>query len=163
MAERWIPVAERLPDRDARASSDWVLVATVRRNVFRAHLAPSGTEWRAHGGFLLPMDEVTHWMPIPEAPQPTNEAERPGTREVPFRGFTYQVERNGDKVTIYDGGDVLLEIKDPADDCAPDGVVIIALSAFYAGRADGKIGGRCELQHELRRLIGAAAAEVAGG
>ncbi len=166
MAERWIPVAERLPDRPLingdHIPSDWVLVATVRRQVFRGHLASHGEEWRAHGLVLSP-NEVTHWMPIPDAPEPVNEAGCGGVREVSFKGSTYEVERDRTKVTIYDGGDVLMEIEDPADDCALDGVVIIALSAFYAGRTDGKISGRIELQSELRRLIGAAAAEVAGG
>ena len=154
MAEQWISVANLLPK-----GPGWVLVVAESGRVFPAYLH-SEAGWCVAD--LIPV-EVTHWMPFPAAPGMADEAKRAKAREVPYRGSIYHVERDRDKATICDGDDVLMEIKDPADDCALDGVVIIALSAFYAGRADGKIGGRCELQHELRRLIGAAAAEVAGG
>lgn len=154
MAERWISVSDEEPK-----GPDWVLVATASRRVFPAY-RHSEAGWCVAD--LIPV-EVTHWMPFPAAPGWADDGKRPEAREVSYGRSVYTVERNGSKVTIYDGGDELLEIMDPADDCAFDGVVVIALAAYYAGRADGKIGGRAELQYALRRLIGAAAAEVAGG
>lgn len=153
MAERWISVADSVPK-----GPDWVLVVTESGRVFPAYLH-SEAGWCVAD--LVPV-EVTHWMPFPAAPG-MDETKHTRAREVSYKGSTYHVERDRTKVTVYDGGDELLAIEDPANDCALDGVVIIALSAYFAGRADGKISGRIELQGELRRLIGAAAAEVAGG
>jgi len=62
---RWIPVSERLPQREG----DYVLVSNGE-TVGLAHYSPAmGGMWRhaiGRDGW-----EITHWMPLPEPPEVT--------------------------------------------------------------------------------------------
>ncbi len=85
-------------------------------------------------------------------------------REIIFRESTYEVVREGHSSVFLDGGDRLTASFDPEGLCMTnDNCARMVLRAYYDGRSDGRIGGRIELQSELRRLIGAAAAEVVRG
>ena len=65
-AQRWIPVGERLPEED-----DEVICMTTRAN---RHTRCIRTFYR-DGEFYTPWssDIVTHWMPLPPAPEVSNE------------------------------------------------------------------------------------------
>lgn len=68
-ANQWVPVSERLPD-----NSGWVFVYTKRdeRHVAFPTLDKIiGNEWVVGGHQLiaLPPGEVTHWQPLPPAPE----------------------------------------------------------------------------------------------
>lgn len=66
VADRWIPVSERLPE----AGGDMI--------VFTDGIVMSGVSYAKKKGFYIqaleydddePVDNVTHWMPLPDAPQ----------------------------------------------------------------------------------------------
>ena len=68
---RWIPVAERLPEYDAR-----VLVFDMRaKNKYigiwtREKDPDDGNDcWFDSAGWWYAFDEITHWMPLPEPPE----------------------------------------------------------------------------------------------
>lgn len=66
--QRWIPVTERLP-----AAGERVLAARDGLFVGEAYLSESGV-WRRYYGalwVLLGCAPVTHWMPLPDAPEVT--------------------------------------------------------------------------------------------
>lgn len=71
--QRWIPVTERLPDEapnsEGGSSSELVLVV-VEDSLGSRFVADDIT---VHGGewvnFQFPEWEVTHWMPLPQAPR----------------------------------------------------------------------------------------------
>ncbi len=58
----WIPTAERMPDL-----LEWVLVAFVTGAVTRALRTHGG--WDLGNSRLFAMQDVTHWMPLPAAPE----------------------------------------------------------------------------------------------
>lgn len=75
--DRWIPVAETLPEcrhectTDHQMVSDTVLVtdASVAMNLGMAHLKDDGA-WVVYQGehdFMNP-ESITHWMPMPKSP-----------------------------------------------------------------------------------------------
>lgn len=58
--QRWIPVSERLPESEVR-------VLTIRADgAIEIECIFADVEWAFGNG---PMDEVTHWMPLPESPK----------------------------------------------------------------------------------------------
>lgn len=58
--QRWIPVAERLPETTCRN------LVTKYGIPFLAYY--TGKEWR-ESGTLSVIDGITHWMPLPEPPK----------------------------------------------------------------------------------------------
>lgn len=68
-AQRWIPVSERLPDKN-----DTVLVFGANESDSSPAIAVfydcNWTEWIVNSRFLKSSD-VTHWMPLPEYPNDT--------------------------------------------------------------------------------------------
>ena len=68
--QRWIPVAERLPEDRSN-----VLVVAYwheRWGVYMGWCAPERAEWCVHIGIGDRSDvAVTHWMPLPDAPEVT--------------------------------------------------------------------------------------------
>ena len=65
---RWIPVTERLP-----AAGERVLAARDGLFVGEAYLSESGVWRRSYGALwlLLGCASVTHWIPLPDAPEVT--------------------------------------------------------------------------------------------
>ena len=66
-APRWIPVSERLPDGEIGSQTEYLVYETLNNKV-------------QHDYFMIPSDEsspfwnyyfdnVTHWMPLPAAPE----------------------------------------------------------------------------------------------
>lgn len=78
---RWIPVEERLPEYNAR-----VLVIDVYAGDGDEFIAiwtreeypddPDGCCWIDERGWWHALDEVTHWMPLPEPPEKALEAKK---------------------------------------------------------------------------------------
>jgi hypothetical protein len=67
VANRWIPVGERLPEDDV-----WVL-ATAENTVFpAAHSARFEQHWYLELSRCLWGSKITHWRPLPEPPEVTN-------------------------------------------------------------------------------------------
>ena len=65
----WISVEERLPDRLPAKFANWskeVFVAVKRGREYRAYVDKYSHIYKTWGVFV---DEVTHWMPIPELPK----------------------------------------------------------------------------------------------
>jgi len=62
MTPRWIPVSERLPERDTA-----VLVHTDMDGTHAASF--DGEEWFCDYGGAWLFPNVTHWMPLPEPPE----------------------------------------------------------------------------------------------
>ena len=64
--QKWIPVAERVPEPETR-----VLVLDRRGNMMARTMRQLPTDktpvFRSDG--LMPGKDVTHWMPLPEAPE----------------------------------------------------------------------------------------------
>lgn len=61
--QRWIPVTERLPEYDVK-----VLVCNSENGDL--HTATLDNEiWHLDGGWLLDVDDFTHWMPKPILPK----------------------------------------------------------------------------------------------
>lgn len=63
-AKRWIPVTERLPDRECIAIGyqNEMLIGYISKNRY------SKTGFSAEGAEEY-LGEVTHWMPLPEPPK----------------------------------------------------------------------------------------------
>ena len=59
---KWIPLKERLP-----SNGDFVLVADSRENYVNCFMFDRG--WWYSEGYRISMEEVTHWMPLPEPPK----------------------------------------------------------------------------------------------
>lgn len=65
-AQRWIPVSERLPEKDKS-----VFVFTDCGETDFAYIGYRTGHWFTNGMLLIPT--VTHWMPLPEPPETTRE------------------------------------------------------------------------------------------
>ena len=59
---RWIPVSERLPEKDKS-----VFVFTDCGETDFAYIGHTTGHWFTNGMLLIPT--VTHWMPLPEPPE----------------------------------------------------------------------------------------------
>lgn len=70
-APEWIPVTERLPDFgvDVLANDDGGTVLILCRGSNPFDRDPEKWRWEAEE-FSLEPSEVTHWMPVPEPPNP---------------------------------------------------------------------------------------------
>ena len=60
--QRWIPVTERLPDDDAT-------VLTYKNGILEVQKYEKGRNGWSCNGWFWSMANVTHWMPLPEAPE----------------------------------------------------------------------------------------------
>lgn len=64
--QRWIPVAERLPERDVQ------VLGWYKDNPFSQY-RPEVVAWNGNGWVFVYahryVTNVTHWMPLPEAPE----------------------------------------------------------------------------------------------
>jgi hypothetical protein len=65
---RWIPVTERLPEKNGPYLCCWKASADEKMHIARIMV------WRADTGWMNAWDEpmskyVTHWMPLPESPK----------------------------------------------------------------------------------------------
>lgn len=58
---RWIPVSERLPD-----GRDSVLALTGDCDIYVCDYIPSVKQFWTIPGDELHIDDITHWMPLPE-------------------------------------------------------------------------------------------------
>jgi hypothetical protein len=69
-ALRWIPVGERLPSPDPKASwsSEPVLVLRKRALRVAARLHADDGRWYSVPGYYH-LADVTHWMPLPPLPE----------------------------------------------------------------------------------------------
>ena len=67
--QRWIPVAERLPERDVQ------VLGWYKDNPFSQY-RPGVVAWNGNGWVFVYahryVTNVTHWMPLPEAPEEHN-------------------------------------------------------------------------------------------
>lgn len=64
----WIPVTERLPEKNGPYLCCWKVSADEKKHIARIMV------WRADTGWMNVWDEpmnnyVTHWMPLPEPPK----------------------------------------------------------------------------------------------
>ena len=59
---KWIPVTERLP-----ANGDTVIVCDAREDYVNCFWYDMG--WWYSEGYRVSLDEITHWMPLPEPPK----------------------------------------------------------------------------------------------
>ena len=69
VGNKWISVSERLPKYNSK-----VLVADIREDYISiAELTKGGNGledyWFCEEAFPLPVNEITHWMPLPEPPK----------------------------------------------------------------------------------------------
>lgn len=64
VGSRWIPVTERLPEEHKLVLCLWIQMGDGFRYGF-ARLQRENVWWVLNEG----MPEVTHWMPLPEAPK----------------------------------------------------------------------------------------------
>lgn len=73
--QRWIPVEERLPEGDCLAAcfeknsfwSDTIIVGSIKYSEdYETYIADGETEY---------IEDVTHWMPLPEKPKVENETD----------------------------------------------------------------------------------------
>ena len=60
---KWIPVSDRLPE-----PGDYVMVCDIRED-WISLCEFSGDAWYDFGCKMWDIDEVTHWMPLPEPPK----------------------------------------------------------------------------------------------
>ena len=60
--QRWIPVTERMPDDDAT-------VLTYKNGILEVQKYEKGRNGWICNGWFWSMANVTHWMPLPEAPE----------------------------------------------------------------------------------------------
>lgn len=78
MAGMWVPVTERLPSQE---DGDWVLgIATADIGALHLRDAITLVGYDPKEGWFLHEQPtvdatVTHWMPLPDLPQPPKEAE----------------------------------------------------------------------------------------
>lgn len=68
-AMKWIPVEERLPEYNKR-----ILVTDIRDGYMSVTVLMKGwggrdDGWEGEDGYMLPVEEITHWMPLPEMPK----------------------------------------------------------------------------------------------
>ena len=67
--QRWIPVTERLPERDVQ------VLGWYKDNPFSQY-RPEVVAWNGNGWVFVYahryVTNVTHWMPLPEAPEGNN-------------------------------------------------------------------------------------------
>ena len=80
---RWVPVAERLPEKDGEYITFTSTFVTNRQFIDITHFAKDGglvDEYELAGkknvwyfydlvGGCVPTDRVTHWLPLPEPPR----------------------------------------------------------------------------------------------
>jgi hypothetical protein len=64
-AHRWIPVSERLPEE--KKVIDYVLVIEDCGYITKARYSHTYTQW--HDGDGVTLNYVTHWKPLPAAPE----------------------------------------------------------------------------------------------
>ena len=69
--QRWIPVAERMPERDVQ------VLGWYKDNPFSQY-RPGVVAWNGNGWVFVYahryVTNVTHWMPLPEAPEEEGKA-----------------------------------------------------------------------------------------
>ena len=65
---RWIPVSEKLPPEAEFHSSDYVLVYQNFQHQVEAYYDFTDNCWM-DGFYREPIEDVTHWMPLPELPE----------------------------------------------------------------------------------------------
>lgn len=81
----WISVEERLPEEDDHDREGWVLVRLDLSQPYHRIgrvCETSGDRWMVLG-FQCSVDSVTHWMPLPAAPDAPATASTPLTPSVP--------------------------------------------------------------------------------
>lgn len=67
MSGEWIPVTERLPERNGR------VIVVDESGVNVGSYSPMLDDWWSlHGDRMAPGPEVTHWMPLPAPPTDSN-------------------------------------------------------------------------------------------
>ena len=59
---KWIPVSERLPE-----NGDTVIVCDTREDYVNSFWYDHG--WWYNEGHRVSLEEITHWMPLPEPPK----------------------------------------------------------------------------------------------
>jgi len=64
LMSEWIPVSERLPERNER-----VLVVDESGVNVGAYSPMLDDWWSLQGDRMAPGPQVTHWMPLPEPPE----------------------------------------------------------------------------------------------
>lgn len=64
---KWISTKERFPDK-----GDYVMTY-CQDHIDCMTLSYSGEEWIETDGGICPLGVITHWMPLPAAPEDTNE------------------------------------------------------------------------------------------
>lgn len=62
---RWIPVEERLPEKNSKVLVLWVGHAFEAESIGDGYVEPLGDRW------ILAGRDFTHWMPLPELPEVT--------------------------------------------------------------------------------------------
>lgn len=71
MNVEWISIEDRLPppDHEVPSISDTVLVSDENREVLTSFYSYGDKEWRIEFSPYSESLNVTHWMPLPEAPK----------------------------------------------------------------------------------------------
>lgn len=73
--QRWIPVAERLPELDRNNWSKDVLFCDSEGIIYQGFAFLDSETWKGYGtANRFEKGEVTHWMPLPEPPKEENHA-----------------------------------------------------------------------------------------
>ena len=73
--QKWIPVSEQMPDR-----FDTVLLSILSKNGYGEPAyyvtiggLKNGKEFESYTGEICECEKVTHWMPLPEPPEVTQD------------------------------------------------------------------------------------------